>query len=83
MREYRELRRHVEELVGRINGRFTDPGGDVPIYYLYGGVPSERLQEIIQKTTRLPGGFSVHPKIARQLDAHPKDLNAASLLTGH
>jgi trehalose 6-phosphate synthase len=43
VREYRELRRHVEELVGRINGRFTDPGGDVPIYYLYGGVPSERL----------------------------------------
>jgi trehalose 6-phosphate synthase len=43
VREYRELRRHVEELVGRINGRFTDPGGDVPIHYLYRGVPPERL----------------------------------------
>jgi trehalose 6-phosphate synthase len=43
VREYRDLRRHVEELVGRINGRFTDPGGDVPVYYLYRGVPSERL----------------------------------------
>jgi trehalose 6-phosphate synthase len=43
IREYRELRRHVEELVGRINGRFTDPGGDVPVYYLYGAVPRERL----------------------------------------
>ncbi len=43
VREYRELRRHVEELVGRINGRFTDPGGDVPIHYLYRGVPYERL----------------------------------------
>jgi trehalose 6-phosphate synthase len=43
IREYRELRRNVEELVGRINGRFTDPGGDVPVYYLYGGVRHERL----------------------------------------
>jgi trehalose 6-phosphate synthase len=43
IREYRELRRNVEELVGRINGRFTDPGGDVPIYYLYRSVPHERL----------------------------------------
>jgi trehalose-6-phosphate synthase len=33
VREYRELRRNVEELVGRINGRFTDPGGDVPVHY--------------------------------------------------
>src|SRR6266542_4263252 len=43
VREYRQLRRKVEELVGRINGRFTDPGGDVPVYYLYRGVPPERL----------------------------------------
>jgi trehalose 6-phosphate synthase len=43
IREYRELRRNVEELVGRINGRFTDPGGDVPLHYLYRGVPYERL----------------------------------------
>jgi trehalose 6-phosphate synthase len=43
IREYRELRRSVEELVGRINGRFTDPGGDVPLHYLYGGVRHERL----------------------------------------
>jgi trehalose 6-phosphate synthase len=43
IREYRELRRNVEELVGRINGRFTHPGGDVPIYYLHRSVPYERL----------------------------------------
>src|SRR5206468_12363587 len=43
VREYRELRRNVEELVGRINGRFTDPGGDVPVYYLYRGIRQERL----------------------------------------
>jgi trehalose 6-phosphate synthase len=43
VREYRDLRRNVEELVGRINGRFTDPGGDVPVYYMYRGVRHERL----------------------------------------
>ena len=43
IREYRELRRDVEELVGRINGRFTAPGGDVPVHYLYRSVPYERL----------------------------------------
>ncbi len=43
VREYRELREEVEQTVGRINGRFTEPGKDVPIYYLYRGVPRERL----------------------------------------
>jgi len=43
VREYRELRAAVEELVGRINGRFTDPGADVPVHYLYRSVPPERL----------------------------------------
>jgi trehalose 6-phosphate synthase len=43
VREYRELRRSVEELVGRINGRFTTSGGDVPVYYHYRGIPPERL----------------------------------------
>jgi trehalose 6-phosphate synthase len=43
VREYRELRRNVEELVGRINGRFTDPGGEVPVHYLYRSISPERL----------------------------------------
>ncbi|HWG54950.1 MAG TPA: trehalose-6-phosphate synthase [Gaiellaceae bacterium] len=43
IREYRELRASVEELVGRINGRFTEPGMDVPIHYLYRGVTPDRL----------------------------------------
>jgi trehalose 6-phosphate synthase len=43
IREYRDLRSHVEELVGRINGRFTTPGQDVPVHYLYRGVPQARL----------------------------------------
>jgi len=43
IREYRELRSQVEELVGRINGRFTSPGDDVPVHYLYRGVSPSRL----------------------------------------
>jgi alpha,alpha-trehalose-phosphate synthase [UDP-forming] len=43
VREYAQLRRQVEELVGRINGRFTEPGHDVPVHYLYRGVPPDRL----------------------------------------
>ncbi len=43
VREYRELRQAVEELVGHINGRFTEPGQDVPVHYLYRNVPQEQL----------------------------------------
>lgn len=43
IREYRELRGEVEQVVGRINGRFTAPGQDVPVHYLYRGVTSDRL----------------------------------------
>jgi trehalose 6-phosphate synthase len=43
IREYRELRAEVEGLVGRINGRFTSPGRDVPVHYLHRGVSRQRL----------------------------------------
>ena len=43
IREYRELRSEVEQVVGRINGRFTSPGQDVPVHYLYRGVSPGRL----------------------------------------
>jgi trehalose 6-phosphate synthase len=43
IREYRDLRAEVEQVVGRINGRFTAPGADVPVHYLYRGVPSAQL----------------------------------------
>jgi trehalose 6-phosphate synthase len=35
VQEYRALRTSVETEVGRINGRFTEPGRDVPVHYLY------------------------------------------------
>lgn len=41
--EYRVLRDEVELLVGRINGRFTEPGMDVPVHYLHRSIPQHRL----------------------------------------
>ncbi len=41
--EYRRLRTQVETEVGRINGRFTEPGQDVPVHYLYRSVDRATL----------------------------------------
>jgi alpha,alpha-trehalose-phosphate synthase [UDP-forming] len=43
VREYRGLRAQVEAITGRINGRFTEPGRDVPVHYLHRGVPRDSL----------------------------------------
>ena len=43
VKEYRDLRSDVEGEVGRINGRFTEPGHPVPVHYLYRSVPLHRL----------------------------------------
>ena len=43
VREYRNLRAAVERHIGRINGQFTEPGSDVPVHYLYRGLPQEQL----------------------------------------
>jgi trehalose 6-phosphate synthase len=41
--EYRNLRATVERHIGRINGRFTEPGSDVPVHYLYRSLPPQQL----------------------------------------
>jgi trehalose 6-phosphate synthase len=43
VREYRNLRAAIERHIGRINGQFTEPGADVPIHYLYRGLPPQQL----------------------------------------
>jgi trehalose 6-phosphate synthase len=43
VKEYRALRGQVEQLAGRINGRFTSPGGDVPVHYLYRSLAPQSL----------------------------------------
>jgi trehalose 6-phosphate synthase/phosphatase len=40
--EYKLLKREIDELVGRINGRFASPGW-LPILYMYRSVPFEEL----------------------------------------
>lgn len=40
--EYQEIRRQVEELVGRVNGRFGQAGW-LPVHYVYRSVPFEEL----------------------------------------
>jgi trehalose 6-phosphate synthase len=43
VREYRQLRNQVEQITGRINGRFTAPGKDVPVHYLYRSLTPQSL----------------------------------------
>ena len=43
VREYRQLRSSVEQITGRINGRFTQPGKDVPVHYLYRSLAPQAL----------------------------------------
>jgi trehalose 6-phosphate synthase/phosphatase len=45
--EYRDLKREVDELVGRINGRFGSPGW-TPIWYMYRFLTFERLVPLYQ-----------------------------------
>lgn len=40
---YRELKAQVENLVGQINGRFTRPGGWVPIHYVFRSLSQQEL----------------------------------------
>ena len=47
---YRQIRRTVDELVGRINGRFAVPGYD-PINYLGTTLPPERLAALYRAAT--------------------------------
>jgi trehalose 6-phosphate synthase len=47
------VRRDIESTIGRINGRFTQPGGDVPVQYLHGGVAPHTLAALYQLATVL------------------------------
>ena len=40
--EYRRLRREIDELVGRVSGRFSSPSGS-PLVYIHQNLPRERL----------------------------------------
>ncbi len=40
---YQELKENIENLVGQINGRFTRPGGWVPIHYVFRELTQDEL----------------------------------------
>ncbi len=48
--QYREIQRTVNEIVGRINGRFASPGYD-PIHYISQSLDSERLAALYRAAT--------------------------------
>ena len=52
VREYRQLRSTVEQHIGRINGRFTEPGNDVPVHYLYRGLSRSSSPPTTRSRTR-------------------------------
>lgn len=41
--EYRRIRAEVEREIGRLNGRFTAPGGEIPFRYLHRSISQEQL----------------------------------------
>jgi trehalose 6-phosphate synthase len=43
VREYQQLRASLERHIGRINGQYTEPGGAVPVHYLYRGLAPAQL----------------------------------------
>jgi trehalose 6-phosphate synthase/phosphatase len=72
--EYRDLKREIDELVGRINGRFATARWS-PIRYLYRNIPQERLAGIyrdadVALVTPLRDGMNLVAKefIACQVD---------------
>ena len=53
--EYRNLRGTVERHIGRINGQFTEPGSDVPVHYLYRGLPAAAARRVLRQRRLLAG----------------------------
>lgn len=72
--EYQALKREVDELVGRINGRFSEPGW-TPINYLVRSVPQTQLVSLYRRAkvallTPLRDGMNLVAKeyVASQID---------------
>lgn len=78
-------RRDIEATIGRINGRFTQPGGDVPVQYLHGGVPPHTLAALYRLAAVLvatplvaAGSLAVKEYVAIQ---HDQDGHGRVLLS--
>jgi trehalose 6-phosphate synthase len=89
VREYRELREQIEQATGRINGRFTEPGSDVPIIYLHRGVSLPRLMAYyriadVMLVTPLKDGMNLVAKefVVAQSAARSSGILVLSEFTG-
>ncbi len=74
VRAYQDLKREIDELVGRINGRFATPGW-TPIQYLYRSIPPDDLSALyrdarVALVTPLRDGMNLVAKefVASQVD---------------
>lgn len=70
---YQQLKRQVDEIIGRINGRFTRTGW-TPVWYLYRSVPFDELAALYQRSdvalvTPLRDGMNLVAK--EYLASHP------------
>ncbi len=64
--EYQALKREVDELVGRVNGRFGESGW-TPILYLYRNLPFERLVALYRAADELGEALIVNPHDEEQV----------------
>jgi trehalose 6-phosphate synthase len=80
--EYDQLRSEVESLVGRINGRFTEPGW-VPVHYIFRSLAREELLAFyraadIALVTPLKDGMNL---VAKEYCAAQVDNNGVIILS--
>ncbi len=80
--EYQQLKRQVDELVGRINGRFSEPGW-TPIWYLYRQLDFEALVALylladVALVTPLRDGMNL---VAKEYLASRPDLSGVLILS--
>jgi len=82
VRAYRRLRREVDALVGRINGRFATPSW-TPIHYVYRGLPQDTLLALyrtadVMLVTPLRDGMNL---VAKEFVACRTDENGVLVLS--
>ncbi|MGM0652594.1 MAG: bifunctional alpha,alpha-trehalose-phosphate synthase (UDP-forming)/trehalose-phosphatase [Bacillota bacterium] len=87
VREYQLLKSEIDELVGKINGRFNAPGW-LPILYMYRSIPFEKLVSLysaadLALVTPLRDGMNLVAKeyVASQIN-NPKGALVLSETTG-
>jgi trehalose 6-phosphate synthase len=82
VKEYHDLKREIDEIVGRINGRFSE-AVKIPVHYLYRSIPQDRLVAYyriadIGLITPLKDGMNL---VAKEYVASKKDEEGVLILS--